>query len=202
VVEINQSAQVVEGFHAIVETISACMPEDFMMPNAQQALARIRRRLNIGSALSLAANLSASQLSSPPIFQLSQDSPGNFSSQGVRHDNDHAEIANIQILPTAQEITSLRTEYLPLIDSSNHHLPGLAGLLDRQFRLLREDTVGQLRDAAREEIEKLQQLDRNAPTHNVRQGIRKLVYRDFRFSRLCIDRIRGLQVVAEFDQPP
>ena len=35
---------------------------------------------------------------------------------------------------------------------TKHHLPGQAGLLDRQFRLLREDTVGQLRDAV--QIEK------------------------------------------------
>ncbi len=34
-IEINQSAQVIEGFTAIVETISACIPENFIVPNAQ-----------------------------------------------------------------------------------------------------------------------------------------------------------------------
>lgn len=53
-IEINQSAQVVEGFTAIVETISACIPENFMAPNAQQSLTRIRRHVNIGSSLPLA----------------------------------------------------------------------------------------------------------------------------------------------------
>ncbi|KAH7348984.1 hypothetical protein BKA65DRAFT_363572, partial [Rhexocercosporidium sp. MPI-PUGE-AT-0058] len=68
---------------------------------------------------------------------------------GARHDNDHTSIADIQILPTRQEIASPRQEYLPLIDSTQQHLSGLAGLLDRQFRLLREDTVRQLRDTVR-----------------------------------------------------
>ncbi|KAL5330481.1 hypothetical protein ACEPPN_004009 [Leptodophora sp. 'Broadleaf-Isolate-01'] len=60
-IEINQSAQVIEGFTAIVETISACIPENFMVPNAQQNLTRIRRRLNIGSSLPLAQTQSTPQ---------------------------------------------------------------------------------------------------------------------------------------------
>jgi len=53
-IEINQSAQVIEGFTAIVKTIFACIPENFLVPKAQQSLTRIRRRLNIGSSLPLA----------------------------------------------------------------------------------------------------------------------------------------------------
>ena len=53
-IEINQSAQVIKGFTPILETISACIPEKFMLPNAQKSLTRIRRRLNIGSSLPLA----------------------------------------------------------------------------------------------------------------------------------------------------
>ena len=202
-VEINQSAQVIEGFTAIVETISACIPENFMVPNAQQSLTRIRRRLNIGSSLPLAPTKSTPQSLLSAAFELSQDLPGNLSNNGARHDNDHASIADIQILPTAREIASPRQEYLPLIDSTQHHLSGLAGLLDRQFRLLREDTVGQLRDAVREEITRLEHHDRKIPaTHQGQQGVRKLIYHNVRFSRMCVDRKKGLQVVAEFDQPP
>jgi hypothetical protein len=53
-IEINQSAQVIKGFTAIVETISACILENFIVPNAQQSLTQIRRRLNISSLLPLA----------------------------------------------------------------------------------------------------------------------------------------------------
>ncbi|KFY58166.1 hypothetical protein V496_06233 [Pseudogymnoascus sp. VKM F-4515 (FW-2607)] len=201
-IEINQSAQVIEGFSAIVETISACIQENFMVPHVQQSLTRIRRRLNIGSSLPFAPTQAAPQNLVPAIFELSQDLPGNLSNNGARHDNDHATIADIQILPTAQEIASQRQEYLPLIDPARHHLPGLAGLLDRQFRLLREDTVGQLRDAVREEIVRLERPNHNQPTaQHGQQAIRKLVYHNACFSHICVDRRKGLQVVVNFSQP-
>ncbi|KAH8663361.1 hypothetical protein BGZ60DRAFT_489915 [Tricladium varicosporioides] len=201
-IEIHQSAQVIEGFTAIVETISACILKNFMLPNAQQSLTRIRRRLNIGSLLPLAPTPPAPQSLLSATFELSQDLPGNLSKNGPRHDNDHVSIADIQILPTAQEIASSRQEYLPLIDSAQHHLSGLAGLLDRQFRLLREDTVGQLRDAVREEVMRLEHPNRKVTACQGQQGVRKLIYHNVRFSRICVDRRKGLQVVAEFDQPP
>lgn len=97
---------------------------------------------------------------------------------------------------------SSRQEYIPFLESTQTHLSGLAGLLDRQFRLLREDTVGQLRDAVREEVARLGRSTSNTPTHHNQQGIRKLVYHNVRFARMCMDRRRGLQVIAEFDQPP
>ncbi|KFZ11229.1 hypothetical protein V502_07659 [Pseudogymnoascus sp. VKM F-4520 (FW-2644)] len=201
-IEINQSAQVIEGFISIVETISACIPENFMVPNAQQSLTRIRRRLNIGSSLPFAPTQSVPQNLVPATFELSQDLPGNLSNIGARHDNDHASIADIQILPTAQEIASQRQEYLPLIDPAHHHLLGLAGLLDRQFRLLREDTVGQLRDAVREEIVRLERPNRKKTTaQNDQQAIRKLVYHNACFSQIRVDRRKGLQVVVDFNQP-
>jgi hypothetical protein len=74
-------------------------------------------------------------------FDLSQDLPGNLSRSGSRHDNDHASISDIQALPTAQEITSNREEYLPSIDPTKHHLPGLAGLVDGKFRRERKRNV-------------------------------------------------------------
>jgi len=159
-IEINQSAQVIEGFTAIVKTISACIPENFLVPNAQQSLTRIRRRLNIGSSLPLAPTQSTPQSLLSATFELSQDLPGNLSNNGARHGNDHAKVADIQILPTAQEIVSSRQKYLLLIDLTQHHLSGLAGLLNRQFRLLREDTVRQLRDTVRKKITRLEHPNR------------------------------------------
>ncbi|KAG4435121.1 hypothetical protein IFR05_009386 [Cadophora sp. M221] len=175
-IEINQSAQVIEGFTAIVETISAYIPENFVVPTHNKA--------------SLESDVVS--ISALP-FELSQDLPGNLSNNGARHDNDHASIADIQILPTTQEIASPRQEYLPLIDSTQHHLSGLAGLLDRQFRLLREDTVGQLRDAVREEVTRLEHPNLNVPTiHPGQQGVRRLIYHNVCFSRMCEDRRKGL----------
>jgi hypothetical protein len=202
-IEINQSAQVLEGLSNIVETISACILEAYMVPNVQQSLTRIRRRLNIGSSLPLVSTQSTRQSVLPAAFELTQDLPGNLSKNGARHDNDHASVTDILILPTALEITSTREEYIPTIDSTQNHLSGLAGLLDRQFRLLREDTVGQLRDAVREEVTRLNRPDHNiSTTHQGQQGVRKLIYHNVRFSCMYADRRKGLQIIAEFDQPP
>lgn len=202
-IEINQSAQVTDGFLAIVETISASIPENCMVPSIQQNLVRIRRRLDIGSTLPLAPTQPTPQNEPYAAFELSQGLPGNLSKNGARHDNDHANIADIKVLPTAQEIASLQQEYLPLNDSTKHHVPGLAGLLDRQFRLLREDTVGQLRDAVREELGRLENLHYGVPkAQQGQQGLRRIIYHNVRFSHVRIDRRMGLQVVADFDQPP
>ena len=172
------------------------------MPSAQQNLTRIRRRLNIGSELPLTQIQTIPTAFPSATFELAQDLPGNLSNNGPRHDNDHANIADIQILPTAQEIASARQEYLPMLGSTQQHLQGLARLLDRQFRLLREDTVGQLRDAVHEEIERLEKPNCNtAATKQGQQGVRRLIYHKVRFSRVYADRRRGLQFVTEFDQP-
>ncbi|KAJ0277917.1 hypothetical protein CBS470a_010033 [Colletotrichum nupharicola] len=86
-------------------------------------------------------------------FTLSQDFPGNLSRNGRRHDNDHADIKDIKLMPTHEEIMSSREEYLPTTNPYQHHLQGLRGFLDRQFRLLREDTLHDLREAIRTSVE-------------------------------------------------
>ncbi|KAH8587828.1 P-loop containing nucleoside triphosphate hydrolase protein, partial [Bisporella sp. PMI_857] len=202
-IEINQRAQVIEGFSPIVETIAACIPDEAVLSQARQSLSKIRRRLNIGASLPTATKLSTPKVDHNVSFDLSQDLPGNLSKSGPRHNNDHASISEIQVLPTAQEIRSSKDEYLPSIDPAKHHLPGLAGLLDRQFRLLREDTVGHLRDAVREEYASLLHSNRtkSAARHG-NQGARKITYHHVQLLRMYMDRRKGLQVVAEFDQPP
>ena len=125
--------------------------------------------------------------------------PGKLSTEGPRHTNDHAGITDIQILPTAEEIQSLRQEYLPSNDPSENHLPGLEGLLDRQFRLLRENYIGPLRDAVRIEIEK---FSNPSPSHRTDQAARTITHPNADMIRWEIDRRTGLQLIVEFDQPP
>ncbi|CAG8662243.1 8370_t:CDS:2, partial [Diversispora eburnea] len=76
------------------------------------------------------------------------DPPGELSVHGSRHSNDFAEISEISIIPTTDEILCRREPYLPVIsgDDDLHHLPkGAARLLDRQFRLLREEMLNAFR---------------------------------------------------------
>jgi len=68
--------------------------------------------------------------------------PGNLSSNGPRHDNDHADIREITIEPSEAELVSTTPPYLPAnIPDAPHHLrtDSIEKLLDIQFRLLREE---------------------------------------------------------------
>ena len=102
-------------------------------------------------------------------------------------------------MPTAEEIQSLRQEYLPSNDPSESHLPGLEGLLDRQFRLLRENYIGPLRDAVRIEIEK---FSNPSPSHRTDQAARTISHPNAHIDRWEVDRRTGLQLIVGFDQPP
>ena len=66
---------------------------------------------------------------------------------GGRHDNDFEDMHAIEIMPTAEELAS-RDPYLPRVQdtASSGGLTSLAAQVDRQFRLLREDMIAELRD--------------------------------------------------------
>lgn len=142
VCDLHQKAQVLEELPSLVEVLEACVPSEQLYHEARQTLLKIKRRLSLGVNLPLAptqATISKKNRSHAyqASFKFHQDLPGRLSDQGPRHDNDHDSIRDIKILPTAEEVLSTRQEYLPSSDPSESHLPGLEGLLDRQFRLLR-----------------------------------------------------------------
>ncbi|UPX21074.1 uncharacterized protein EKO05_0011278 [Ascochyta rabiei] len=67
---------------------------------------------------------------------------------GGRHDNDHADFRKIQILPTPDEFASSDTPFYRCADAVSSTSTGERGLVhvDNQFRLLREDLLGELRN--------------------------------------------------------
>ena len=88
--------------------------------------------------------------------QLLIDLPGELSNLYPRHDNDSALIAKISILPTKEEVLCVRDPYLPINDiSAPHFLDGSSRLFDINFRLLREDMIGPLRNAVTTILQKL-----------------------------------------------
>lgn len=201
IVELNQTAQVIPEFMSIVKDLLNIIPEELLYAGSR-SLARIRQRLGLGVAIPVLQDRPVKQKSHQTVFEVSQDLPGGLSELGPRHDNDHANISDIKILPTTEEIQSSRFEYLPSSDPTRHHLPGQAGLLDRQFRLLREDTVGQFRDAVQIECSRLNKPANAQPRpKGQNNGVRNIIYDNVALLRLEFDRKRGLQVVAEFDQP-
>ena len=202
IVDLNQGAQVIADFTSIVNDLSATIPEQFLQVGSR-SLGRIRQRLGVVVAMPLSGDRPPEQKSHRPVFEVGPDLPGALSELGPRHDNDHADIFNIKILPTTDEIHSPRLEYLPPSDPTKQHLPGLAGLLDRQFRLLREDTIGQFRDAVQMECKRLTRpANAQSPPKRQNNSVRNIIYQNVALLRLEFDRKRGLQVVAEFDQPP
>ncbi|THX57937.1 hypothetical protein D6D06_03374 [Aureobasidium pullulans] len=136
-----------------------------------------------------------------PVFALQRSHPGRLVNGSPRHDNDFESIEDIEIMPTSEEIQSTHAEYLPLQDPSSWHKQGIPGLLDRHFRLLREDTIGQLRDSARIELEALQGAG-PPRAHGSNSSLKKHTYHNALVELPKFDPLRGLEFVVSFDQPP
>ncbi|KAK0726131.1 AAA domain-containing protein [Lasiosphaeris hirsuta] len=149
-----------------------------------------------------ASNTSDNGSKSARILHFSKHRPKPPSSQGSngrRHDNDFAEISDIKILPTHEEIMSPRAEYLPTTDPSQWHIQGIQGRLDREFRLLREDTVGQLRDAVRETLGSIQE-QRQVLQHQSKNGAHTYRYESPVPVKIDFDKNAGLELVIRCDQ--
>ncbi|KAL3607528.1 hypothetical protein FPOAC2_02513 [Fusarium poae] len=133
-------------------------------------------------------------------FVLKRNGPGTLSADGRRHDNDHTDIRKIQIMPTFDEIVSPRAEYLPTKYPSQWHIEGIRGRLDREFRLVREDTVGQLRDVVRDMLE----AARDPKKDPLRKSKTMRTYTYERPMPIHINwhRIGGLEMVVCCKQPP
>ncbi|KAH9900363.1 hypothetical protein F4778DRAFT_791649 [Xylariomycetidae sp. FL2044] len=134
-------------------------------------------------------------------FRLRPDLPGVLKKGGVaRHDNDHHDITKIQIFPTDDEIQYTGSEYLPTNDPSTFHIPGIGGRLDREFRLLREDTVGQLRDAVRGQLKVLQTVE-SLPQKSAANAIRTHSYQNPIVKSIRVAQPTGLELTIQFSQP-
>lgn len=91
-------------------------------------------------------------LSANPQQYNAFDPPGESSVLKARHDNDHVEISDINILPTQQEITCIRAPFLPFngVPDAPHFLAhGWKCQLDTHFRLCREDMIDPLRQSVK-----------------------------------------------------
>ncbi|KAK4909468.1 hypothetical protein LTR49_021747 [Elasticomyces elasticus] len=202
-IEVNTTAMVHDELKAVVATIRTIFDQPlaasaaFAFKPALKYPRRIEQRLGLRQTLPDAGD-GTKTTGGRAFFELARERPGELSDDGPRHDNDHVDIRQISILPSLQEIQSPRIEYLPLADPLEWHIGGLRGLLDRHFRLLREDTVGQLRDAAKFELERLHDHQGQG---RKRQGARTFVYRNVAVSNLAFDSYSGMEFALSFDQP-
>ncbi|RPA90894.1 hypothetical protein L873DRAFT_1753088 [Choiromyces venosus 120613-1] len=212
----NQGASVQEAFKPIVDLLSTCATKngsdgvfDYAFRVSQDELSRIRTLLNMGDAIPRAKGILPSRFAKDPKlqYQMQVDFPGGLSREGPRHDNDHSDISKIHILPSTEEILSHRNQFLPQRSlDCPHHLEGISRVLDFQFRLLREDTSGQLREAVRVVHEDWQELietekKKGKKDWGRKSGIHTLIYKNARTERAGFSEKEGLVLTMTFDQP-
>lgn len=199
--DINSQATVDAVLNQNIQALATACPQltadatDATWTASRKHCARIQRHMDLGLTL---PTLTPARRAAPSVhatFHVHRKPPGG------RHDNDHTDICDIRILPTLTEIMSLENEYLPTTDPSEHHLEGLDGLLDRQFRLLREDTVGQLRDAVHAELRRMQGQDQSLVHKSTQQDtVRTYAYPNVRLVDMQI-KSKELCIMVEFELP-
>ncbi|KAF3200213.1 hypothetical protein TWF106_003447 [Orbilia oligospora] len=216
----NQGAAIQEKLKYIGQRLAGIAHSDDHNGNDQ--LAAISQNIsNITSILSAGAEIPQERTSRDfkkrPKEEEEEvvDLPGELSLLGPRHDNDHELISDISILPTVTEILSNRPEFLPTKrayeETSRHHQTGIQRLVDIQFRLLREDTSGQVRNATRFILKHWEQIMAPVNSSGDWQAKRKLVrdgcptplrlYFGVDIQKLQFEGKGGLEAVVEFEQP-
>lgn len=106
---------------------------------------RFIQKLPAGGALARSAEeIQRGQQALIGPLEIYYDPAGHLRPQGPRHDNDFANIGEISIPPTQQEMICTSQPFLPAnIPGAPHHLSSesMERLLDIQFRLLREELM-------------------------------------------------------------
>ncbi|RMY30545.1 hypothetical protein D0866_07926 [Hortaea werneckii] len=207
-IEVNTKAQIHDGLKPVAEAFAILLNEpmtdevEFALKPYQRHLRRAEQRLGLGQAIPTQSE-GKQHIGERAFFTLERPGPGKLSIDGVpRHDNDHVDVRQISILPTALEIQFAGAEYLPLADPTQWHVGGLEGLLDRHFRLLRADTVGQLRDTAKTELARLQAPEmRDSFQQNKQKTSRAFVYANATIVDVTFTSRNGIELAISFDQP-
>ncbi|GAB1204252.1 hypothetical protein APSETT445_002902 [Aspergillus pseudonomiae] len=214
-----QEATFKSELKGIVDDLQSCSPlgeieRVLTNPNlclARENMLKIQDIFGTGDRIAAYVPKADIDLSEQQQQQHEVDPPGELSKFGPRHNNDHASISNINILPTLSEILhSQRLDFLPTRDSlytpDGHHEKGVRRLLDTHFRLLREDTSGVLRDAVRVILDHWETLVHGARWQEKKKILRThsptpvRIYYGAQIRRVKPDRVKGMEIDVEFDQ--
>lgn len=119
---------------------------------------------------------------------------------GGRHDNDLAEISQIQILPTYREIISENSEYLPSTNFVQPHFleDPVLRYIDSTFRLLRHDIFGSVKDVLRDLLE---QDDPTCTPYLSNKDIRAHLYMGSQVRQIFINGKNELEATISFSTP-
>lgn len=127
--------------------------------------------------------------------------PMDMQIPGGRHDNDLAEISQVQILPTHGEIVSDNSEYLPSTNFLQPHFLAdpLQRYIDTTFRLLRHDIFGSAKDVLRD---LLQQSDLTRAPYLSGKDSGAHLYPGAQIQRIFINERNELEATLSFHTPP
>ncbi|KGQ06692.1 NFX1-type zinc finger-containing protein 1 [Beauveria bassiana D1-5] len=123
---------------------------------------------------------------------------------GGRHDNDNSDIAVIKIFPTRAEILSEAAEFLPSTDLEQPHFLSDKSQrhIDTLFRLLRQDTFGELKDVLASTLRLAEANRSHLDSPKLSFGnLRANRYSQAIISYMSFDSRRGLEADISFSQP-
>jgi len=120
---------------------------------------------------------------------------------GNNHDNDHLDIRQIKVLPTAKEISSNIPDFLPSTDFREPHFleDPVQRYLDTHFRLLRHDIFDPLKEVLSRLM--LSFNDGTLPLRASRGDLNAHVYRKASIRHLSVHPKRGFEAHVSFSQP-
>ncbi|KGO51306.1 Zinc finger, CCCH-type [Penicillium expansum] len=192
IADLNSTAPIQDCLHAVAQrfeiVFTSMNSKNGMGTRLYQSrlhLDRLLQRMETGKSLPTGTPEKKTKNETNIAFVPNRETPGG------RHNNDFDDICQIRIMPSFEEISSVRGEYLPVNNPLQWHIDGIEGLLDRNFRLLREDTVGQLRDAIHHELSPRAQQSQ----------LRKFVYPKSSVVNLEFNWLSGLYFEVDFPQP-
>lgn len=124
---------------------------------------------------------------------------------GGRHDNDKLDVTKIRILPTADEIRSNHTEFLPSTDFQQPHFlaDNTERHLDTMFRLLRHDIFGEIKQALGQTMDNIEKDPSLVENPSLGIGIRAYMSPRAQVTYLSFSRDpkKGLEAQISFPQP-
>ena len=145
----------------------------------------------------------------PQLRAFECDGPGHLSTFGPRHDNDHVEIKDIQILPTTDEILSHRPPYMPprLADTTHRHPGGRARQLDINFRQFRYESTEYIIDCCHHASQIIfMSMSFTPPSdyeHSLKtpKGSAYSFFQDVRFEDIQFHELKGVMLRLSFACP-
>ncbi|KAF2647305.1 P-loop containing nucleoside triphosphate hydrolase protein [Lophiostoma macrostomum CBS 122681] len=212
ILDMNDNAQLILGLRPIAEAFATALDalnggdDDSAAMSMRRMLRRAKKRLGMENEAHEESSPTKASSKARVQFEFSIDGPGLLSSNGPRHNNDLEDITEVRILPTFQEIIANRPPYLPPLDAIKCHVRGFGGLVDRHFRLYREDQVGPIRDAIKSElIGQKGPFTKGADPRRAKNTQRNLTrvnkYTTLQFERLFCDKWQGFVATITVEQP-